>query len=119
MALGNGPGAGELLQGPGTSGFTLGRSSSCYFASINETFLFLAQDFGDVVYTFEIPFHGKTFILKVRAFLFCFLSLCDAYRNRCSAWSHGSAFTLSPGPGSTGQPAEHSLLETDELLCTL
>ncbi|PKU31269.1 star-related lipid transfer protein 3 [Limosa lapponica baueri] len=28
-----------------------------------------AQDFGDVVYTFEIPFHGKTFILK--AFLQC------------------------------------------------
>ncbi|OXB63655.1 hypothetical protein ASZ78_008970 [Callipepla squamata] len=27
------------------------------------------QDFGDVVYTFEIPFHGKTFILK--AFLQC------------------------------------------------
>ncbi|NXI04976.1 STAR3 protein, partial [Pachycephala philippinensis] len=28
-----------------------------------------ASDFGDVVYTFEIPFHGKTFILK--AFLQC------------------------------------------------
>ncbi|NXM89216.1 STAR3 protein, partial [Oenanthe oenanthe] len=28
-----------------------------------------ASDFGDVVYTFEIPFHGKTFILKV--FLQC------------------------------------------------
>ncbi|KAI6072640.1 StAR-related lipid transfer protein 3 [Aix galericulata] len=27
------------------------------------------EDFGDVVYTFEIPFHGKTFILK--AFLQC------------------------------------------------
>ncbi|KFQ01248.1 StAR-related lipid transfer protein 3, partial [Haliaeetus albicilla] len=40
-----------------------------YFANINVTFLFLAQDFGDVVYTFEIPFHGKTFILK--AFLQC------------------------------------------------
>ncbi|RLV91365.1 hypothetical protein DV515_00014183 [Chloebia gouldiae] len=29
----------------------------------------LTSDFGDVVYTFEIPFHGKTFILK--AFLQC------------------------------------------------
>lgn len=28
-----------------------------------------SNDFGDVVYTFEIPFHGKTFILK--AFLQC------------------------------------------------
>ncbi|NXD31352.1 STAR3 protein, partial [Spelaeornis formosus] len=28
-----------------------------------------ASDFGDVVYTFEIPFHGKTFILK--SFLQC------------------------------------------------
>ncbi|NXI64434.1 STAR3 protein, partial [Anseranas semipalmata] len=28
-----------------------------------------ASDFGDIVYTFEIPFHGKTFILK--AFLQC------------------------------------------------
>ncbi|NXB36840.1 STAR3 protein, partial [Eulacestoma nigropectus] len=34
-----------------------------------QTFSSLAQDFGDVVYTFEIPFHGKTFILK--AFLQC------------------------------------------------
>ncbi|NXJ72696.1 STAR3 protein, partial [Rostratula benghalensis] len=33
-----------------------------------------SDDFGDVVYTFEIPFHGKTFILKVRNSLGHFLS---------------------------------------------
>lgn len=43
---------------------------------MNVTSLFLAQDFGDVVYTFEIPFHGKTFILKVRTFPYRFLSPC-------------------------------------------
>lgn len=84
MALWDGAGVGQILQPSCSalrpSGFTLGRSSECYFANVNETLLFLAQDFGDVVYTFEIPFHGKTFILKVRTFLFCFLSLCDTYK---------------------------------------
>lgn len=55
---------------------TLPQIEVIYFANLNVTFLFLAQDFGDVVYTFEIPFHGKTFILKVRTFLDRFLSLC-------------------------------------------
>uniref|UniRef100_A0A8V5GY14 Uncharacterized protein n=1 Tax=Melopsittacus undulatus TaxID=13146 RepID=A0A8V5GY14_MELUD len=46
-----------------------GSCASVCFANVKETSFFLAQDFGDVVYTFEIPFHGKTFILK--AFLQC------------------------------------------------
>ncbi|NWH71640.1 STAR3 protein, partial [Piaya cayana] len=44
-------------------------NATIYLANASFTVLFLAQDFGDVVYTFEIPFHGKTFILK--AFLQC------------------------------------------------
>lgn len=28
--------------------------------------LSLPQEYGDTVYTIEVPFHGKTFILKVR-----------------------------------------------------
>lgn len=38
------------------------------FDLLNVTDASLAQDFGDAVYTLEIPFHGKTFILKVRVF---------------------------------------------------
>lgn len=45
------------------------------FTDKNTTFSSLAQDFGDVVYTFEIPFHGKTFILKVRTSLGSLLGL--------------------------------------------
>lgn len=62
---------------------TLAWREAIYYANMNVSFLFLAQDFGDVVYTFEIPFHGKTFILKVRTFLDRFLSLCEA-RLLCS-----------------------------------
>ncbi|NWV02211.1 STAR3 protein, partial [Ptilonorhynchus violaceus] len=47
----------------------LAQEENWKFEKNNATFSSLAQDFGDVVYTFEIPFHGKTFILK--AFLQC------------------------------------------------
>ncbi|NXI59616.1 STAR3 protein, partial [Chloroceryle aenea] len=48
---------------------SLPQTGAISFADVNTAFLFLSQDFGDVVYSFEIPFHGKTFILK--AFLQC------------------------------------------------
>lgn len=77
-----------------------------YFPNVNATFLFLPQDFGDVVYTFEIPFHGKTFILKVRSFP----DRCVAQaKGDCTAQSRGSAFPLPPGAGRTGQAAKHTL----------
>lgn len=38
---------------------------SCFKQS---SLFFCFQDMGDSVYTLEIPFHGKTFILKVRTF---------------------------------------------------
>ncbi|NWV52453.1 STAR3 protein, partial [Daphoenositta chrysoptera] len=47
----------------------LAQEENWKFEKNNATFSSLSQDFGDVVYTFEIPFHGKTFILK--AFLQC------------------------------------------------
>lgn len=34
-------------------------------------FFVLGQDIGDSVYTLEIPFHGKTFILKVQLPTLC------------------------------------------------
>lgn len=81
-----------------------------YFPNVNTTFFFLPQDFGDVVYTFEIPFHGKTFILKVRSFP----DHCAAQaKGDCAAQSRGSAFPLLPGPGRTGQAAKHTLYARD------
>lgn len=91
-----------------------------YFANVNVTFLCLAQDFGDVVYTFEIPFHGKTFILKVRTFLDRFLSLCGTGEEQLLCWEPRLSFhgLFWPWQDRSGCKA-HSLLETDELHCTL
>ncbi|NWU95891.1 STAR3 protein, partial [Upupa epops] len=47
----------------------LAQEDNWKFEKNNATSLSLPQDFGDVVYTVEIPFHGKAFILK--AFLQC------------------------------------------------
>lgn len=80
--------AGRLLQPRRLQ--PLPQMEAIYFANVNVTFLFLAQDFGDVVYTFEIPFHGKTFILKVRTFLDHFLSSVW-YRQRATALLRATA----------------------------
>lgn len=75
-----------------------------------ETSFFLAQDFGDVVYTLEIPFHGKTFILKVRTSLHHFLK---------AAWRRAAESQLLALAAQVRLQSTLSLLETDEVHCML